>query len=76
MVSPLITERSPGDWNLAAEYSVPVVPDLVLLLIKNAPAMVAVALIENVAVEALFVATDGLAVVGVPNVQVGRLAWL
>jgi hypothetical protein len=49
---------------------------LVLLLVKNAPPTTVVALILNVAGEAEFVATDGLAVVGVPNVQAGRVAWL
>ena len=75
-VSPEVTERSPGELKSAAEYNVPVVPLLVLLLVKNAPPTVVVALILNVAGEAEFVATDGLAVVGVPNVQAGRFAWL
>jgi hypothetical protein len=75
-VSPDTTERSPGDEKSAAENNVPVVPDLVLLLVKNAPAIVAVPLMLNVAAEAEFVATDGLAVVGVPKVQTGRVAWL
>jgi len=54
----------------------PVVPPLVLLLVKNAPPTTVVALMLNVAGEAELVATDGLAVVGVPNVQAGRVAWL
>ena len=59
-----------------AEYSVPVDPPLVLLLTKNAPPTVAVALMLYTAGEAELVATDGLAVVGVANVQAGRVAWL
>jgi hypothetical protein len=59
-----------------AEYSVPVVPPFVLLLMRKAPPTVAVALIVNDAGEAEFVATEGFAVVGVPNVQVGRVALL
>jgi hypothetical protein len=75
-VSPDATERSPGEVKSEAENSTPVVPLLVLLLIKKAPPTVAVALIVKDAGEALFVATDGLAVVGVPNVQAGRVALL
>jgi len=55
---------------------VPVVPPLVLLLVKNAPPTVVVPLMLNDAGEAELVATEGLAVVGVPNVQAGRVAWL
>lgn len=54
----------------------PVVPLFVLLLVKNAPPTVAVALMVNEAGEAELVATEGLAVVGVPNVQAGRVALL
>ena len=72
-VSPETTERSPGELKSAAEYNVPVVPPLVLLLVKNAPPTVVVALMLNVAGDAELVATDGLAVVGVPNVQAGRV---
>lgn len=73
-VSPETTERSPGALKSAAENNVPVVPLLVLLLVKNAPPTVVVPLMLNVAGEAEFVATEGLAVVGVPNVQAGRVA--
>lgn len=75
-VSPLTTERLPGDEKLASENNVPVVPPLVLLLIKNAPAMVEVAFMLNAAGDAEFVITEGLAVVAVPNVQVTRVALL
>ncbi len=75
-MSPETTERSPGDEKSAAENKVPVVPDLVLLLVRNAPPTVDVALIVNEAGEAEFVATDGLAVVAVANVQAGRVALL
>ena len=75
-MSPDTTERSPGAEKSAAENNVPVVPDLVLLLVKNAPPTVVVPLIENDAGEAELVATEGSAVVGVPNVQAGRVAWL
>jgi len=75
-VSPDTTARSPGALKSAAEYNVPVVPLLVLLLVKNAPPTVVVPLMLNVAGEAELVATEGLAVVGVPNVQAGRVAWL
>ncbi len=54
----------------------PVVPDLALLLVRNAPPTVDVALMLNAATEAEFVATDGLAVVAVANVQAGRVALL
>ena len=54
----------------------PVEPLLVLLLIKNAPPTVEVALMENAAGEAELVVTDGLAVVAVPNVHAGRVALL
>ena len=75
-VSPETTERSPGDVKSEAEYSVPVVPLLVLLLVKNAPPTVDVALMLYAAGEAELVATDGFAVVGVANIQAGRVAWL
>ena len=75
-MSPLATERSPGAPKSAAEYKMPVVPLLVLSLVKNAPPTVAVALMLNEAGEAELVATEGLAVVGVPNVHTGRVALL
>ena len=75
-MSPDTTERSPGVVKSDAEYSVPVVPLLVLLLVKNAPPTVEVALILYTAGEAELVATDGLAVVGVANEQAGRVDWL
>ena len=75
-VSPEATLRSPGDWKSAAENSVPVEPPLVLLEIRNAPPTVAVALIENEAGEALFVTTEGLALVAEANVAAGRVALL
>jgi hypothetical protein len=75
-ISPDATERSPGEPKSAAEYKMPVVPLFVLLLVKNAPPTVAVALIVNEAGDAELVATEGLAVVGVPNVQAGRVALL
>lgn len=75
-VSPETTERSPGELKSDAENRMPVEPPLVLLLTKNAPPTVEVALIVNDAGEAELVATDGSAVVGVANVQVGRVALL
>jgi hypothetical protein len=75
-VSPEATERSPGAVKSEAENRIPVVPDLVLLLIKNAPPTVAVALMVNDAGEAELVCTDGLAVVAVPKVAAGRVALL
>lgn len=75
-VSPDTTERSPGEAKSAAENKIPVVPPLVLLLIKNAPPTVVVPLMLNDAGEALLLITEGSAVVDVPNVAVGRLAWL
>jgi hypothetical protein len=75
-VSPETTERSPGEVKSDAEYKVPVDPLFVLSLTKNAPPTVDVALILYTAGEAELVATDGLAVVGVANVQAGRVAWL
>lgn len=75
-VSPLTTERSPGEPKSAAENNVPVVPLLVLLLVKNAPPTVAVALMLNTAGEAEFVTTDGLAFVDAAKVAVTRFALL
>jgi len=49
-VSPINTERFPV-VKLPAEYKVPVVPDLVLLVVKNAPAIVPEALIVNAVAE-------------------------
>jgi hypothetical protein len=64
-VSPDAIERLPP-VKLPAEYKIPDVPDLVLSVVKNAPATVAVALIvKDVAVDTLepadaeFHATDG-----------------
>jgi len=64
-VSPDAIERFPP-VKLPAEYKVPAVPDLVLLVVINAPATVAVALmVKDVAVDTLdpedaeFQATDG-----------------
>lgn len=76
MMSPFTTARSPGDWKSAAENRTPVVPPLVLLLIKNAPPTVTVALIENWAIDKVLEITDGSAVVAVPNTACGRVAWL
>ena len=75
-MSPDATERSPGDVKSDAENSVPVAPLLVLLLVKNAPPTVDVALMLKTATDAEFVATEGFAVVAVANVQVGRVALL
>ena len=70
-VSPLTTERSPGDWKSAAENSVPEVPDAAEH--RKAPPTVWVALMENEAGLALLVTTDGLALVAAANVAAGRL---
>ena len=52
-MSPEAIERFPP-VKLPAEYKMPAVPDLVLLVVRNAPATVAVALIvKDVAVDAL-----------------------
>ena len=75
-MSPLATERSPGAAKSAAENSVPVVPPLVSLEVRNAPPITAVALMLNDAGEAVLLITEGSAVVAVPNVQVGRVALL
>ena len=75
-VSPETTLRSPAPPKSAAENNVPVLPLLVLLLVKNAPPTVAVALIVNDAGDAELVTTDGLAVVAVAKVAVTRLALL
>jgi hypothetical protein len=74
--SPDATERSPGAAKSEAENNTPVVPLLVLLLIKNAPPTVAVALIVKAEGEAEFVITDGSAVVAAANVAAGRVALL
>lgn len=70
-VSPLTTLRSPGAWKSAAENSVPEVPEETEA--KNAPPTVAVEVMANEAGEALFVTTDGLALVAEANVAAGRL---
>ncbi len=75
-VSPSTTERSPGEPKSAAENNVPVVPLLVLSLVKNAPPTVAVALMLYTAGEAELVTTEGLAVVAVTKVAVTRFALL
>ena len=75
-VSPETTERLPGDEKLASENKVPVLPPLVLLLIKNAPAIVEVAFMLNAATDDELVITEGLAVVAVPNEQVTRVELL
>jgi hypothetical protein len=49
---------------------------LVLLEVKKAPPTVVDPLILNAAGEALFVITEGSAVVAVPKVHVGRVALL
>ena len=59
-----------------AENRIPVVPLLVLLLVKNAPPTVAVDVMLKDAGEPELLMTDGLALVAEPNEQVGRLAWL
>ena len=76
MMSPDTTERSPGDEKSAAENNVPVVPPLALPLVRNAPPTVDVALMLNVAGEAAFVTTDGLAVVAVTKVAATRVELL
>ena len=76
MMSPETTERSPGDEKSAAENNVPVVPLLALPLVRNAPPTVDVALMLNVAGEAAFVTTDGLAVVAVTKVAATRVELL
>jgi len=75
-VSPEATTRSPGAEKSEAENNTPVVPLLVLLLIRKAPPTVAVALMVYEAGEAELEATEGFAVVGVPKVQTGRVALL
>ena len=75
-VSPLTTERSPGEPKSAAENNVPVVPLLALPLVKNAPPTVVVPLMLKIAGEAEFVTTDGLAVVAVTKVAATRVELL
>ena len=75
-VSPETTARSPGDWKSDAENKIPVVPLFVLLLIRNAPPTVCVALMVNAAGDAELLMTEGSAVVAVPKVAVGRVALL
>jgi hypothetical protein len=75
-VSPDTTDLSPGEVKSDAENNVPVVPLLVLLVVRKAPPTVEVALIENEAGEAEVVATEGLAVVAVTNTAATRLALL
>jgi len=69
--SPLTTVRSPGDWKSEAENKRPELPDATLH--KNAPEMVALAFIVNVAVEAELLMFDGSASVAFPNVTCGRV---
>ena len=72
-MSPLTTDRSPGDWKSAAENKVPVVPPLVLLLVRNAPPTVVEPFMVNVALLALLVTTEGLALVAAAKEAVGRV---
>lgn len=70
-VSPDTTVRSPGDSKSAAENKTPDVPEVAEH--TNAPATTPPELEMLKAVgEAELVATDGSAVVGVPNVICGR----
>jgi hypothetical protein len=55
---------------------VPVVPLLALPLVKNAPPTVVVPLMLKMAGEAVFVATEGFAVVAVAKVAATRVALL
>ena len=75
-VSPDVTDRSPGEVKSEAENKVPAVPLLALPLVKNAPPTVEVALMVKEEGEAVLVATEGLAVVAVTNVQATRVALL
>jgi hypothetical protein len=54
----------------------PVVPPLVLLLVRNAPPTTVVPLMLYVAGDAEFEITEGSAVVAVPKEQAGRVDWL
>tara|TARA_R110000782_G_scaffold48670_2_gene106437 strand:+ start:2627 stop:2983 length:357 start_codon:yes stop_codon:yes gene_type:complete len=74
IVSPDTTDRSPGEEKSAAENRIPVVPLLVLLDVRNAPPMIVDALILKDAGDAVFVITEGSAVVAVPNVHACRVA--
>jgi hypothetical protein len=76
ITSPDTTERSPGDWKSAALNNVPVVPKIVLLLVKKAPPTVAVASILNTALLEVFVTTEGLAFVDAAKVAAGLVASL
>jgi len=73
-VSPDTTERSPGEEKSDAENRIPVVPDLVLLLVKNAPPIVVVPVMLNAAGEAELLITAGSAAVDDPKEQAGRVA--
>ena len=75
-VSPDTTDRSPGEVKSEAENKVPAVPLLALPLVRNAPPTVEVALMVKEEGEAVLVATEGLAVVAVTNVQATRVALL
>ena len=75
-VSPDTTDRSPGEVKSEAENNVPAVPLLALPLVRNAPPTVEVALMVKEEGEAVLVATEGLAVVAVTNVQATRVALL
>ena len=75
-VSPDTTDLSPGGVKSEAENKVPAVPLLALPLVRNAPPTVEVALMVKEAGEAVLVATEGLAVVAVTNVQATRVALL
>jgi hypothetical protein len=75
-VSPETTFLSPGAVKSDAENNVPTAPLLALPLVKKHPPTVDVALMENAAGEAVFVTTEGLAVVAVTKVGVTRVALL
>lgn len=75
-VSKLATTRSPGAEKSAAENKMPVVPPLVLLLIRKAPPTVAEPLMLNTAGEPALLITEGSAVEAAAKVQAGRVPLL
>jgi hypothetical protein len=70
-VSPLTTDRLPGDPKLDTENNTPLVP--VATLVKKAPATVTVPFMENCEGAAVLLMTEGSAVVAAPNVTALRL---
>ena len=71
-----LTATVRAELKFASENSMPAVPLLTLLEVKNAPATVAPLVMEKAATDALLLMTDGSPVVEDPKVHVARMVAL